>query len=209
MADAPAGAQITAEGSPDGAGGGGAPTPVPVGRRPRPIFLVVGVVVAVALGVGLFTSLGSGGSGLRVGAGAPSFSLAALGGGGRVSAPTDGRPAVVVFFASWCTSCQKELPAVAAAYRRQQASAGPLHAVRILGIDALDPRGSGAAFAARSHVTFPVGFDPNGDVTNGRFGFSALPEVVFERADGTVTKIVYGPVTTSQLARGEEQLVGS
>ena len=126
-------------------------------QRPRIIFLVVGVLAAVALGVGLFTSLGTGPTGPpSVGSVAPTFSLPSLEGQGAVGTPATGggggRPAVLVFFASWCVQCHTEIPAIADAYRHQAGG----HRVSVIGIDGMDPTGDALAFVRKSGVTFPV-----------------------------------------------------
>src|SRR5437764_6591266 len=57
-----------------------------------------------------------------------------------------GQPAVLVFWASWCEPCQREIPAIAA---------GPLlhsNRVRIIGVDTNDRRaGGGPAGAGPAH----------------------------------------------------------
>ena len=88
-------------------------------RRPRKVFLVLGLVLAVGLGIGLFTSVGtsqSSSGGAYAGGTVPSFSASNVGptGTSRVAVPADGggdgTPAVLLFFGSWCSSCQAELP---------------------------------------------------------------------------------------------------
>jgi thiol-disulfide isomerase/thioredoxin len=180
----------------------------PQHRRPRLVFLVVGVVLAAGLAVGLFTTAGSSPSSGRPGAGsaAPTFSLPRLGGGAAVGIPADGangtRPAVLLFYASDCVPCHAEIPALARAYRAQ-----PRHPVAVVGVAAADP--SPAAFARASGVSFPVGLDDKLDVTEGRYAFTAIPEAVFVKADGSIDAIHYGAITPAQLAAGERRLLAS
>jgi cytochrome c biogenesis protein CcmG, thiol:disulfide interchange protein DsbE len=183
-------------------------------RRPRPIFLVVGIVLAVALGIGLFTGVGTGGSKgsgngatsgrPTVGDPVPGFSLPRLGGGAAVSVPGDGgghgRPAVLLFFASWCGPCQTEIPALATALRHHPTT------VAVIGIDGSDPTANALTFDRRSGVSFPVGADRSFSVTEGLFDFSGLPEAVFVRRDGTVVGVLYGALSAASLSHWEQKL---
>lgn len=175
--------------------------------RPRIVFLVVGIVLATALGVGLFTSFGTPKPAVpTVGAAAPAFSLPLLGGGGKVGTPAngggDGKPAVLVFFASWCTPCQTEVPAIAAAYRHQAGSGR----VAVIGVDGNDPTSAALAFVHESGVTFPVVVDPDFQVTEGLYYFSGDPGAVFINGNGTIDHIVRGPITRSDLLTWERRL---
>jgi len=190
--------------------------PTPSSRRPRPIFLLVGVVLAAALGIGLFTGIGThGGSGGRpvTGSAVPTFSLPRLGGGPRVGVPADGggdgRPAVILFFASWCGPCQKEVPAIASTYHHQQASGSRLAKVAMIGVDGNDPTGKALDFVHRSGVTFPVGADQTYTVTEGLFYFTSLPESVFVEGDGTIAGIHYGGLTPAELVEWERRLLAA
>jgi thiol-disulfide isomerase/thioredoxin len=176
-------------------------------QRPRIIFLVIGLVAAAALGVGLFTSLGTGPHGPPgVGSGAPTFSLPSLEGHGAVGTPADGggggRPAVLVFFASWCAPCRTEIPAIANAYRDQAGG----HRVTVIGIDGMDPTGDARAFVRKSGVTFPVAADADYRVTEGLYYFDGDPDTVFINGNGTIARIVRGPVTASELVSWEREL---
>jgi cytochrome c biogenesis protein CcmG/thiol:disulfide interchange protein DsbE len=184
---------------PDGAGA--APP------RPRIVFLLIGLVVAVGLGVGLFTSIGTPKAAVpAAGSPAPSFSLASLTGGGPVGTPAsgggNGRPAVLVFFASWCGPCHAEMPALARAYRDQT----PSGRVAVIGVDGMDPVHSALAFVRASGVSFPVAKDPDYRVTEGLYGFDGDPDAVFVKADGTIARIVHGPITAPQLLTWERDL---
>ncbi len=176
-------------------------------RRPRLAFLVLGVILAAGLGAGLFLSRGSTGPAVpAVGDPAPGFSLAALGGRGTVGVPADGggngRPAVLVFFATWCPPCRREIPALARFYRDQPARAR----VPIIGIDGMDPAPAALAFVRASGVSFPVGLDSAYSVTEGRYALTAEPDAVFITADGTIARIVHGPITPAQLRADERGL---
>lgn len=191
------------------------PSPPPANaRRPRPIFLLVGVVLAAALGVGLFTSFGSSPKSgqLDVGAPAPHFSVPALSGGGRVGLPADGggrgHPAVVLFFASWCTPCHAELPALAHVYRQQQSSRSRLAGVRLIGVDTADPEPNALAFVKSSGVTFPVAADTQYAVID-RYDFVGDPDAVFVNADGTIAGVKQGALSTASLVSWEHRLLAN
>lgn len=168
----------------------------------------------MALAIGLFTGIGTGGSKGRPQAGdqVPAFSLPRLAGTGRgnVGVPGDGgangRPAVVLFFASWCAPCQGELPGLAATYHQQQASGSRLAKVALIGVDVADPVG-GQRFVRSAGVTFPVGTDRNYNLTEGTFYFTGLPEVVFVNGDGSIAAIDYGAITPAQLVSWQQRLL--
>ncbi|HUA95465.1 MAG TPA: TlpA disulfide reductase family protein [Acidimicrobiales bacterium] len=178
------------------------------------LFLGIGIVVAALLGVGLFTSRGSGNGGHpQAGDAVPTFSLASLEGGDSVGVPANGggngTPAVLLFFASWCVPCQAEIPQIAHLYSQERDGRSRLAAVRVVGVDGSDPPASALAFVQRSGVSFPVGRDSDYSVTNGKFGFTGLPEAVFVRADGTIAGIHYGAITPEQFTAWQRKLLTS
>jgi peroxiredoxin len=193
--------------TPDTPGGTATPTAVASPRKPRKIFLVVGLVAAGALAIGLFTGVGTGGPTGRpqVGHPAPTFSVPSLTGSGQVGIPGngggDGRAAVLLFFGNWCAECHTELPALTATIRAQQHEGGALSHVNIIGVDDFDHTANAKAFARTLGITFPVGFDPIADVTNGLYYFPGDPAAVFVDGKGTITAIRYGPITSAQLVQ--------
>jgi len=188
----------------------------PLPRKPRKIFLLVGLVLAAALGIGLFTSVGTNANSSgapHAGGPLPSFSGVNLNGTGRVAVPANGvgngHAGVVLFFGNWCPSCHTELPALAAAVRRQQAGGTPLARVRVIGVDSEDTTADATSFIKASGVTFPVAYDPNLLITSGAFYFRGDPYAVFVRSDGTIDRIVSGPLTAATFTADEKALIPS
>lgn len=179
------------------------------------MFLLVGVVLAVILGVFLFTDVGTGSRGGRPAAGSavPTFSLPRVPGSGTVGVPADGgghgHPAILLFFASWCAPCQKEVPALARTYRNQQSDKSRLARVRVIGVDGSDPRASATTFIRDAGITFPVGADASYTVTQGLFEFAGLPESVFVTAAGTIAAIHYGALSPGAFVSWEHKLLAT
>jgi thiol-disulfide isomerase/thioredoxin len=154
------------------------------------------VVVSLLTGGTVGTNPCEASSGL-VGTRVTAFTEAGLTPGTVVHAPwTTHHDGVVVFFASWCGPCQREMPKLAAYLRSHE-----LGSVEVVGVDALDARGSARRFVARAGVPFPIAFDPQGDVTTGIFQFQTLPETVFVGSSGRVAGVYYGAIPTGCLAR--------
>ena len=168
-------------------------------------IITIGVIAIVLIVGGLLlypSSSSTSSGGAKVGGPVPAFSLKTLSGTGTVAVPQDGgangTPAILLFFAAWCTQCQEEMPTLAPALSDPANLGGAV----VLGIDALDQKAAAVDFVAKYHLAFPVGFDAVGAVTNGTFGFPALPEVVFVNGKGIITDIHYGATTPADLAKG-------
>ena len=167
--------------------------PAPHRGRRRLVSIAAGLVVAAGLGIGLTVGVASGPQR------APAFSLPRLGGGQPVSFPLTGaevrRPVVLTFFASWCTPCVSELPAIARVARQQQAAG---HGVVFVGVDGNDDPSSGLTFARHSGVSFAVGSDAASALAP-KFELVGYPGTVFIDATGHVIGTVHGPVSRSTL----------
>ncbi len=135
---------------------------------------------------------------LGAGAEAPlGFSLDRLGGSGSASlaALVGHKPAVVNFFASWCTACAAELDAFGRVSRQEGS------AVRFIGIDTNDPNHALALqLLQRAGAHYPVLLDSAAQRVATAYGVSALPTTFFIDASGHVTAEALGAQQATALA---------
>lgn len=134
------------------------------------------------------------GSNATVGAPAPPLALHYLQGGrGTFDLAGDrGRYTVVNFFASTCTVCRTELPALERAYHFARSK------VDFVGVDVSDRASAARALLARTGVTYPVVSDPNG-TASGAEQVTGLPYTVIVGPAGKIVIRHPGGFTTEQL----------
>jgi peroxiredoxin len=183
----------------------------PAPRKPRKIFLLIGTLLAVALGIGLFTSLGTtkASGAPHAGGPVPSFTASRLNGSGSVKIPSTGTPTVLLFFGNWCEACHTEMPPLATAVRVQSVGTGPLSRVRVVGVDSEDSPASAKGFIHHTGITFPVAYDPNLSITSGDFYFQGDPYSVFVNGNGTIERIVAGPISVATFTADERTLAAA
>lgn len=129
----------------------------------------------------------------KVGAHAPAFSLHRLSGDGNLSLRSfRGKTVVLNFFASWCQPCKREAPVLERVWRNDRTDR-----VVVLGVDTgPDAAGDGRRFVKVHGITYPVVFDPNGDIAANRYALPGLPVTYVLNADGRIVgKPVVGPVS--------------
>jgi cytochrome c biogenesis protein CcmG, thiol:disulfide interchange protein DsbE len=180
-----------------GAEGSGAPAQA-ARRRPRwgGNGLAV-IVVSAALALGGVAMAGRGDSLAFDPAGttAPDFVLPTLDGGQQRFSESFGSPIVLNFWASWCTSCQREAPVLAAGWERWRE-----RGVVFMSVNSQDGRSWAQRFVAQYGITYTVFFDETGQV--GRlFGLTGHPETFFLDREGNVVTKWIGPVDDSTLER--------
>lgn len=126
--------------------------------------------------------------------GMPAVTVPCLGGGRPVDVAGLRGPMIVNFWASWCGSCREEMPALAAYAKRQSA-------VKVLGVDFLDPQpGAALDLAKRSKVAYPLVADPKGalDRASPLPHISAMPMTVFLDSRGAIAHIEAKAYTSEQ-----------
>jgi cytochrome c biogenesis protein CcmG, thiol:disulfide interchange protein DsbE len=113
-----------------------------------------------------------------------------------------GHPMLINVFASWCTPCRQEFPALsrAAAHLR---SGG----IDVVGIDQAEGPERALEVSQSFKLDYPVYLD-NDLQTQHVLGAHVIPETVFVDADGVVTSIHSGPLDESGfLALGRDAKV--
>ena len=112
----------------------------------------------------------------------------------------EGKPLVVNFWASWCTSCLHEIPAFVKVYERHAPN------VAFLGLNLQDDRDVAANLARELGITYELGRDPQGTAFQA-FGAVAMPTTVLLDADGDIVRRFDGEVSADQLETELEQLL--
>lgn len=158
--------------------------------------LVIAVAVVIAVAAFLVTRAGPAPSTTSFDPGA--WSLPRLNGPGQVTlAQFGGRPLVLDFFASWCTTCDQELPAFA---QTQQRLGGR---VAFAGVDS-EETGDGLAFANSAGVGgWVLARDLGGRELSGlRDALEAtpgMPVTAFYDSGGKLLHVQLGALTSDQL----------
>jgi thiol-disulfide isomerase/thioredoxin len=158
------------------------------------VAVVVVVLVGAVVAAVLLTSGGKKAGGARGGEVAPNFNLPNIqdGKGSIDLASYKGTPVLVNFWATWCVPCKDEMPLLEAAHKKWGSK------VQFVGIDRQDYKPDALAFAAKTHVTYPLASDPNATL-DGSYRLRGMPTSVFIDRNGRIVERVTGPVTKSQL----------
>jgi len=118
---------------------------------------------------------------------APEFTLPNLGGGKVRLRDFRGKLLMLNFWASWCVPCREEMPAMERLYRKYTD-----RGFVILGVNLQDDKKSAAAFVKELKITFPIAFDPKGEV--GRlYGAWGLPATYLIDSNGIALARAWGP----------------
>ena len=89
---------------------------------------------------------------------------------------------VIDFFASWCHSCEKELPLVSKLYKK--------HHLNIMGINEDRREKQGRAFVKRLSLSFPIYYDKSQKMIN-TFSPKGFPTLYFIK-NGKIIDVIVG-----------------
>jgi len=154
---------------------------------------------AAIAAVAVLAVLGLAGSRNAVGRPAPALPAERLSGAPVTISSLRGRAALVVFWASWCTPCEQEAPALERFWRG--ASTGPGSHPNLVGVNWSDPSAANArAFIRRFGWSFPNLRDP-ADLSGERYGVTGLPTTFAIDAAGRIRATLRGPQSVGSLGR--------
>jgi len=112
-----------------------------------------------------------------------------------------GRPVVLSFFASWCTSCQANEGNLVQAYRQYHRQ------VRFVGVIYEDSPALAASFTRAHGGRWPDLIDPHSNVAIA-YGISGIPTTFFINARGIITGLTFGLLPDS-LDQGIQTAMGA
>ena len=175
-----------------------APAPVPKWALAVPVLVVV-VVVAVAAamitdGRSPHTVSVSGGV-ARVNGPAPNFSSWDLNGKKVSLADFKGRPMLLTFWATWCTVCREELPALQRIQDRYQSTGFTILAVNYRETDNRRLK----QYLDELHVNLKAVIDPEGTIASAYGVQIGLPVNVLLDRTGKVVQVIVGAVPNATL----------
>jgi cytochrome c biogenesis protein CcmG/thiol:disulfide interchange protein DsbE len=128
---------------------------------------------------------------------APDFSLQTLSGETVTLSSLRGRPVLINLWASWCTPCRLEMPAMQRVYEDYQAQG-----FQVLAVNATnqDDAGKAADFARQYGLKFPILLDNLGSVGR-QYQLESLPTSFFVDAQGIIREVVVGGPMSEALLR--------
>ena len=130
----------------------------------------------------------------EVGETAPNFVLSDLAGNEVALADFRGQPVIVNFWATWCGPCRIEMPALQQAFEEHQDEE-----LAILAVNREEPAAVVEAFFYDElGLTFTPLLDREAIVAN-QYAVFNMPTTFFIDAEGTVTAIHRGPLTSEQI----------
>jgi peroxiredoxin len=119
-------------------------------------------------------------TGWQIGNLAPDFSLVDPDGKLVALADFRGKPVLINFWATWCPSCQEEMP-----FLQQVHDTWKSRGLILLAIDSGESPAAVKDFFARKGLSLPVLFDFTGS-TSDRYGVSAIPTTFFIDVTGVI-----------------------
>jgi cytochrome c biogenesis protein CcmG/thiol:disulfide interchange protein DsbE len=158
------------------------------------VLLIAAIATVALLARGLFVNVQKVPSAL-VGKTAADFEIPSIEeGGGRVSlAQFRGKPVIVNFWASWCTSCREEAEMLETFWQIWKEKG-----IQVVGIAVQDTPEAAREFARRAGKTFALGIDESGK-TGLDYGVYGVPETFFIDASGFIRYKEAGPLTREVL----------
>jgi cytochrome c biogenesis protein CcmG/thiol:disulfide interchange protein DsbE len=164
--------------------------------KARWIITATAIGFLLILGYGLRSQFVS-----AVGAPTPDFTLSLFDGGELSLADQRGLVVVVNFWASWCSPCRDEAPALERVWREYEDKG-----VIFVGVNVKDITVNAMAFIEEFDITYPNGPDPYDRISKA-YRVIGVPETFLIAKDGNLAKQYIGPITEAELRVALEELL--
>lgn len=169
-------------------------------RNISPIILTVVALGFVALLV--FGFLSPRQSRPKVGDPAPGFSLTFFDGTEFALGELQGQVVVLNFWASWCSPCREEAPALQAVWQEVQNDQ-----VTFLGITYHDAESASQQFIDTFGITYQNGVDVQGQISRA-YGVTAVPETYVIDCSGNISWVQIGALDAETLSQQIQRALG-
>ena len=161
------------------------------------LFFVVSVGLLALLAFGLLSPK----TGRpQVGEPAPSFTLTLFDGSKVSLSDLRGQLVVLNFWASWCSPCREEAPALESVWQAHRDEG-----VVFVGITYKDAAGASQAFMEEYGITYGNGVDTKSQISRA-YGVTAVPETYIIDREGKVAWLHLGQVDAGTLAERLAQI---
>jgi cytochrome c biogenesis protein CcmG/thiol:disulfide interchange protein DsbE len=157
------------------------------------LSVAVGLVLLALLSYGFLSARGSGRP--QRGELAPDFTLVLFDGSQVSLADLRGQIVVLNFWASWCSPCRREAPALQETWARYEDEG-----VAFVGVTYQDAKGASQKFIQEFRITYANGTDEKGRISRA-YGVIGVPETFIIDRDGKVAWFQIGEVQAEVLAR--------
>lgn len=135
---------------------------------------------------------------------APDFTVEDAAGNPVRLSDFQGKPAVVNFWASWCSPCKSEMPEFESAYAEYGED---IHFLMVnLTSDSKETREQADALMAETGYTFPVYYDTEGSAA-AAYGIYSIPMTLFIDKDGYLVAYGSGMLTADSLQTGIDYIL--
>lgn len=174
-------------------------------RRSKGRALTVGVLLLATIGVilALINVSKSDKSVLQVGQPAPDFTLTDLEDKSLSLSDLKGKAVILNFWASWCTPCRQEMPALQDVYQSWKDKG-----VIVLGVNIGESKVTANGFMNRVGATFPSVLDPDRNVTLNLYKVGPIPSTFFIDKNGIIRHIYTGQMNYGYIEEQVKVLLG-
>lgn len=162
---------------------------------------IVLVVLFSLVGYALYQNLNKDSKVIKVGDQAINFKLENIKGEEMELKDLRGNVVLVNFWGTWCKPCEKEMPAIQAAYEKYNSKGFDVVAVNIQESNFLVEK-----FLTQRNLTFPVLLDKSG-VVKDKYGVYEIPSSFFIDRNGKVVKVFEGEMEEKSLNNWIEELL--